>query len=76
MMRKFFSTLLLGLACAAAVAADHIKVHYYPGWKRQPDLSIPWDKIKPSPEREPALGWYPEGEVGGCPTAVDGAKRH
>lgn len=43
-----------------------IGVYYYPGWK---DLvtswnPYPWNQIKTyTPEREPLLGWYKEGEV-------------
>lgn len=42
-----------------------VGVYYFPGWKESPDLwwNPPWDKIKPFPELEPLLGWYPEGET-------------
>lgn len=66
-MRKLIFLLMLCFFGLAAAAGDYkIGVHYYPGWKDNQvggAYPIPWDKIKPYPEREPALGWYPEGEV-------------
>lgn len=41
-------------------------VYYFPGWRDQTPhapADYPWDRIKPYPEREPALGWYDEGDV-------------
>lgn len=66
-MRKLFTLLLLCLASLAAAAGDYkIGVYYYSGWKDNQlggAYPIPWDKIRPYPEREPALGWYAEGDV-------------
>jgi hypothetical protein len=60
---------LLALILAAAkttglAAADKIGVYYFPGWKDDvsPSRPRPWDLIKPFPEKEPVLGWYPEGD--------------
>jgi hypothetical protein len=65
-----FKKLLLGLIALflfSAVRAEYrIGVHYFPGWKDNQlgaAYPIPWEKIKPFPEREPAMGWYTEGEV-------------
>lgn len=41
-------------------------VYYFPGWKdNQPGAParLPWERIKAYPERQPMLGWYPEGDV-------------
>lgn len=66
-MRNFFILLLLCFLSLAALANDYkIGVHYYPGWKDNQlggAYPVPWDKIRPYPEREPALGWYSEGDV-------------
>lgn len=47
-------------------AADYqIGVYYFPGWKDNQmgsAYTLPWEKIKPFPEREPVLGWYREGD--------------
>lgn len=42
-----------------------IGVFYFPGWVKRPGTNWdpPWDQIKLYPDREPLLGWYPEGEV-------------
>jgi hypothetical protein len=49
-----------------AAAQDYkIGVYYFPGWKDNVPGAVyplPWEKIKPFPEREPLLGWYTEGE--------------
>jgi len=41
-----------------------IGVYYFPGWANHQSgaqFPLPWEKIKPFPEREPMLGWYKEG---------------
>jgi hypothetical protein len=60
--------LMLGLASGTAWAAGEfqIGVYYFGGWKDNQVGSAyakPWEKIKAYPEREPLLGWYPEGEL-------------
>lgn len=63
---------LLLLLCAALLAFNavaqekqyKIGVYYFPGWKdmqQGAQFPLPWDKIKPYPDREPMLGWYREG---------------
>lgn len=50
----------------AADRAMKLGVYYFPGWRdRTPHApaDYPWERIKPYPEREPALGWYDEGSV-------------
>jgi hypothetical protein len=63
--------LVFGLALVFANAFSQtdgfkIGVHYFPGWKDNQLGSaypLPWEKIKPFPEREPMLGWYAEGDL-------------
>lgn len=65
-LRTLVFALALSLLSAALHAQYRIGVHYFPGWKDNQlgaAYPIPWDKIKPYPEREPALGWYAEGDV-------------
>lgn len=65
-IRKFLTVLTAMLFCTWAQAEYRIGVHYFPGWKDNQlgaAYPMPWEKIKPFPEREPALGWYPEGDV-------------
>ena len=71
------TVLAIGILCGCAAqlggepkvssaARDYkIGVYYYPGWKNHlPNQDpFPWAKIKPFPEREPLLGWYPDGET-------------
>ena len=50
---------------AAAAAPYQIGVYYFPGWKDHQEgatFDLPWDRIKPYPDREPLLGWYAEGD--------------
>jgi len=54
-----------GAASNAALTAK-LGVYYFPGWRdRTPHApsDYPWERIKKYPEREPALGWYDEGDV-------------
>lgn len=66
-LRSVLIALLVNFLCTALHAQYRIGVHYFPGWKDNQigaAYPLPWEKIKPYPEREPALSWYPEGEVG------------
>jgi hypothetical protein len=65
---KVFVLLSVLLFGAADAYAERFKlgVHYFPGWKDNQIGAVyplPWEKIKPYPEREPLLGWYREGDV-------------
>ena len=67
-MKRFVLLLCLAfsLNAIAQTAPFKIGVHYFPGWKDNQlgaAYPIPWDKIKPYPEREPLLGWYTDGEA-------------
>jgi hypothetical protein len=62
--------MLLGVSlhhtAAFADGPSQIGVYYYPGWKVSGGDAVyerGWEPIKTYPEREPLLGWYPEGEV-------------
>jgi len=57
--------LLLLLSCSVYAQDYNIGVYYFPGWTVSPGMwwSPPWERIKPYPEREPLLGYYPEGET-------------
>ncbi|MDT8838257.1 glycoside hydrolase family 99-like domain-containing protein [Paraburkholderia fungorum] len=54
---------------AGADASAHGKytvgVYYFPGWRISPPMfhNDPWTKIKDFPEREPAIGWYVDGDT-------------
>ncbi|KAB2965004.1 glycoside hydrolase family 99-like domain-containing protein [Zoogloea sp.] len=63
MLRVLVSLLFL-CGTAWAGAGSQIGVYYFPGWKIAPEIikTDPWDKIRPYPDREPVLGWYPEGD--------------
>ncbi|MRW86257.1 hypothetical protein GJ698_19475 [Pseudoduganella sp. FT26W] len=70
LVRKAASTLLalsiVGMAPSYAADDFKIGVYYFPGWKDNQlgaPFPMPWEKIKPYPEREPLLGWYREGEI-------------
>jgi hypothetical protein len=54
---------LLGILSSAYAEKYSIGVYYFPGWTEYKDAwwNPPWEKIKPYPELEPVLGWYPEG---------------
>jgi hypothetical protein len=41
-----------------------VGVYYFPGWRISPPMfhNDPWAGIKKFPEREPAIGWYVDGE--------------
>lgn len=62
-----FAALLTFLMADISVQAQgySIGVYYFPGWTEAPDewWNPPWEKIKPYPDREPLLGWYPEAEI-------------
>jgi hypothetical protein len=65
-IRSVVLAAVLGLLSTWLHAQYRIGVHYFPGWKDNQvggAYPLPWEKIKPFPEREPMLGWYPEGEV-------------
>lgn len=68
-IKRLVTALLLGSALhLPSYASDgfNIGVYYFPGWKDNQYGSaypLPWENIKPYPEREPLLGWYPEGET-------------
>jgi glycosyl transferase family WbsX len=56
----------LFVAGPAAAQEEKIGVYYFPGWKdnqRGAPSPQPWERIKRYPEREPLLGWYPEGSI-------------
>jgi hypothetical protein len=57
---RWLAAALLGLLCASAAGAGTytVGVYYFPGWRPAQGSDDPWSKIKPYPEREPALGWY------------------
>lgn len=59
--------LLLFTSYCFSAAKDGIAVgvYYYPGWKVRAAWMTkdPWDYIKPFKEKEPLLGYYPEGET-------------
>lgn len=53
------------LAASTTTNEYKIGVFYFPGWKNNQigaAYPVPWDKIKPYPEREPLSGWYTDGE--------------
>ncbi len=68
-MKKTFQNiiLLVILLFGSNVYAQsyEIGVYYFPGWTDTPGepWNPPWEKIKPYPEREPLIGYYPEKEV-------------
>lgn len=66
MIRRFMAcVLLLATAALAQPSPFKIGVHYFPGWKDNQvgaAYALPWEKIKPYPEREPLLGWYQDGD--------------
>ncbi|WP_243286944.1 glycoside hydrolase family 99-like domain-containing protein [Geothrix terrae] len=71
MMRRLLA-FVLGACCLAMaqVPSDYrIGVYYYPGWKATAKED-PWAKIKPYKEREPLLGFYPEGDVATAETQL------
>lgn len=64
-----------------AAKAPKIKlgVYYFPGWRdRTPAApsNYPWEPIKKFPEREPLLGWYPEGEADVMAAQLDAMARN
>jgi hypothetical protein len=65
--RKSLFCFLAALLCFLQAGAQEYKIgaYYYPGWTDSPGQwwNPPWEKIKPFPDREPLLGWYPEKEV-------------
>jgi hypothetical protein len=66
MLRELILLLLVSISNLTSAADYKIGVHYYPGWKDNQiggAYPTPWEKIKLFPEREPALGWYSEGDV-------------
>jgi len=70
-MRSIAAVVLVLLCPVWAQSPEPIQklkvgVYYFPGWKegaRGLQFPKPWDRIKPFPQIEPLLGWYPEGEV-------------
>lgn len=49
---------------AQTAASPKTGVFYFPGWKDHElglGHDLPWEPIKPYPERKPVLGWYDEG---------------
>lgn len=70
-MRRFLTIILLMVLADIGYAAQlndySLGVYYFPGWKYgvegNPKYNVdPWAPIKAFPEREPLLGWYPEGD--------------
>ncbi|MBT9489742.1 MAG: glycoside hydrolase family 99-like domain-containing protein [Rubrivivax sp.] len=63
---RWLAAPVLGLMLQLAVAAEpKVGVFYFPGWKDNAlglAYNPPWEPIKRFPDREPVLGWYPEGE--------------
>lgn len=57
--------LTLSLSCKTTESAYTIGAYYFPGWADTPGewWNPPWEKIKPYPEREPLIGWYPEKDL-------------
>lgn len=55
-----------------------IGAYYFPGWTDSPGefWNPPWEKIKPYPEREPLLGWYPEKEISVAEKHIDMASAY
>lgn len=71
MKMTVFGRVLLALCCLCAGVAQaeslRIGTYYFPGWKPGQvgsPYAVPWDTIKPFPEREPMLGWYAEDAPG------------
>lgn len=71
MKMTVFGRVLLALCCLCAGVAQaeslRIGTYYFPGWKPGQvgsAYAVPWDTIKPFPEREPMLGWYAEDAPG------------
>lgn len=66
---SLFFLILTSLCLFSALNESEAKeikvgVYYYPGWRDNMvggAYPLPWEKIKPYPEREPLLGWYKEG---------------
>lgn len=55
---------LWGVLAHAQQDPYNIGVYYFPGWanhQKGAQFPLPWEKIKPFPEREPMLGWYKDG---------------
>jgi hypothetical protein len=65
--RLLLIAFLVGSQYARAGADEYqIGVYYFPGWKDNQagaTYALPWEKIKPFPERQPLIGWYKEGSV-------------
>ncbi len=62
----FFVASSFHLISSNSSAQDiEIGVYYYPGWSIRPDMpwNRAWEPIKNYPEREPLIGYYPEGET-------------
>lgn len=66
-MKRFLCALglaLCGWLAHAQTSKYNVGVYYFPGWadnQKGAAFPLPWEKIKPFPEREPKLGWYQEG---------------
>jgi hypothetical protein len=66
MQKLVLAIMLMAVNAYAQTPSFKIGVHYFPGWKDNQigaAYALPWEKIKPYPEREPLLGWYPDGEL-------------
>lgn len=63
--KLFLLLLFCFLYYPTPVIAYTIGAYYFPGWTNTPGewWNPPWEKIKPYPERQPYLGWYPEKEL-------------
>lgn len=87
-MNNQFASLLIALLLPLFMTlnspvsqAEEIKVgvYYYPGWKDNQiggAYPLPWEKIKPYPEREPLLGWYKEGDVSVAEQQIQWMKKY
>jgi hypothetical protein len=67
LIRQILKMLLALVMVSSSVAHAYnyqIGVFYFPGWKYNQvgaPSPLPWNPIKPYPERKPMLGWYNEG---------------
>lgn len=65
----YISFLFMCIAKTVTVNATdfNVGVYYYPGWSDNlvgGAYPLPWEQIKPYPEREPLLGWYQDTDPG------------
>lgn len=61
----FLLVFALNGSAEARPKPPELGVYYFPGWADDRPVGTPkaWEAIKKYPDREPLLGWYPEGEI-------------